>query len=514
MKSTLWIFLFSFMMTGPALATTFTHKLELENKIAEKVRSILSQVDLQSQVIVEVRLKKISTKLPGTGSEVVDMFSEGQSQTIDLDDIERIDVKVLSRLPELPKTIQKQIQDSFFGQKRVAIKYEKMTDNVSKILNQREEYETQQKEIVQSISSNLSEISGVTKSLKNTLIWLMVGLFWVGIIVYWLSGRRAISHYKMMAEVFAEKIGAKLNRPEDDRNVIDLNQRMQLNQPHESESQAQLSHESQRLEMMSSVSLAALISDCYWCEEDGYAVWLWNHMSPQKRREILGVWPKADSYVRSLARVPAHMLQHHNHLHYLKPLPVLDVSQADLKFWVGRYPGAWNMISPLRQSHMDYSLKEKIEFSRQAPAGDILSKLPKPSSASRDLEMPLEIGLLTEEDEMAILAMPESVPDHLRPDIPSLVWVALLPPQEREILLSGVSAHFLAEVWVGPHEVLSKLQEVMPEKKWTLLSDYLQRVSPRRDSAHLMSLSREAVRLLQRLPKQVTGGTHEERKIS
>ncbi|MFN9067954.1 MAG: hypothetical protein ACK5V3_12055, partial [Bdellovibrionales bacterium] len=83
---------------------------------------------------------------------------------------------------------------------------------------------------------------------------------------------------------------------------------------------------------------------------------------------------------------------------------------------------------------------------------------------------------------------------------PSLVWLYMCPVDVREQTLQSLPAQNLAEIWVGPEEVLIELESLLPEKKKALLKDYLSITKPNRSSPLLKQVTQQAVSTLAKLP--------------
>jgi hypothetical protein len=68
------------------------------------------------------------------------------------------------------------------------------------------------------------------------------------------------------------------------------------------------------------------------------------------------------------------------------------------------------------------------------------------------------------------------VPNELRSQIRSLVWLALKPFEFRQKALAEFSSEEIASAWSGSPEVLARLSEALPEKKRLMLEGYLQSI--------------------------------------
>ncbi len=249
------------------------------------------------------------------------------------------------------------------------------------------------------------------------------------------------------------------------------------------------------LETFSVESAIALLSDCYWCHQDAYAAWLWARLSPSVRSAALERWKLGRTYVKSLSAVVPLPQGHHTHPSYLKPWDLSLVSLEGCEQWLRKNPGAWHALTPLRQGHIRLPLEERLRLEATAPNEKEFS-LPSAHGAERILVPQLEILHLNDEDELALLQNPSFVPTELRKQVLSLAWVALLDQAERVALLTPIPAKDLAEVWMGPPQILESIEAGLSAKKIKAVRAHLPLVTPSRQSATMIYLVGQAVWLL------------------
>jgi hypothetical protein len=176
---------------------------------------------------------------------------------------------------------------------------------------------------------------------------------------------------------------------------------------------------------------------------------------------------------------------------YLKPREYFMHANDDLLEIVRANPYLWSDISILRQKAFRISLKERIDFMKAANKArpEKAFEWPYTPSKLRVLHTQLEVSEMSSEDEAMIIQDPSIVPDGYRDNLHSLIWTAMLPHEERDKLLQKIPAQVLADIWIGPEDVLSRLNEVLPPKKQELLKSYLQRTSPSRSNSAMKYLS-------------------------
>jgi hypothetical protein len=114
-----------------------------------------------------------------------------------------------------------------------------------------------------------------------------------------------------------------------------------------------------------------------------------------------------------------------------------------------------------------------------------------PQSAPRQIEAATNWGRVTEADEETLFHNPDLIPEPMQSSVASLVWLARKDSPEIKKALEKYDARSLASAWVGPSEVLAKLEQNLPEKKAKLLQTYRERTTPSRQSPVFQALVKE-----------------------
>lgn len=250
--------------------------------------------------------------------------------------------------------------------------------------------------------------------------------------------------------------------------------------------------EKSQVEKMAPTSLQELFADCYWCERDAYAHWLWQEMSNEQRKSLLAEIDFMRAYSVSFMSLAPEEVGYHTHPYYLDPSPLKALSQDDLAKIVKAQNGLWHAISPLRQQSLPLSFGEKLAALQSAPSSNKSAFTGR--SPLRTLEMKPTWGDVTEADELALFENPEMVPPALRPHVSSLVWLAQKDAETIQKALGKFDARALASAWIGPDEVLKKLEAQLPEKKLKLLQTYREKTPPQRRSPSYLSLVQEGIK--------------------
>lgn len=470
-----------FGMTGYSARGDMSMKLDIELKIQEKLRALIQPIDPHAQVNVTAKIKQITTTLPGTGTQVQGLFSTTSENMLSYDDIQTVDVKIISALDPFPDALKTVLDDGLdIPKNKKRFQYIAMDESTRKILASQEN--------LNQVPRILEDASAGWQKFFQSLRYLLVLVFAFTTVLFYLNGRRQ-KRFQQAIQASLSNLGE--GHPE--RQSIEVPSRVVPAGIPYTQAESRMEDKT-TLQSLTISSLVSLFSDCYWTSEDGYAAWLWSQISPQQRAQVLDRWKTAESYIAFLAKVEKTPQTYHHHPYYLKPLELQDVSQSDLSAWLKRYPGAWHYLSPLRQARIPISLSDKMEFNVAPPLSE-LPKLPAVSQSIRELRPPIEIGAISVDDELALLENPALVPVSLRENVPSLVWIALLDREKREQMLATISAQNLAEVWIGPKAVLSRLEDVIPEKKRQLILDYQRQIAPSRESPTMRFLVKQALKV-------------------
>ena len=249
------------------------------------------------------------------------------------------------------------------------------------------------------------------------------------------------------------------------------------------------------LKELSIHSFVALLTDCYWCQEDRYAHWLWSNASGDLRAQAAATKRLETHYLRFILKEAPEELSYHLDPYYLKPLPVEHLSQADLASWLQKAPRYLRWISPIRAKNLPFSLTErlilesKVKSNRLPEAPLIPDKLSRP----RPIPVQIQLGDLSLEDEVYLFESKPSLDPSVQASLKTLVWLALAPDHLQTKILAKKDATDLARAWIGPKEVLDCLASHLPPKKKELVLSYLDQIKPNRKNDAFISLVKEGL---------------------
>jgi len=462
-------------------SASLSKKYETEISLQQKLQELLRQYDQFGQVIVNLEIREISTSLPNTGLKVSGLAITNQKSEIELTDIKSVSIQIFSHLDPFPEGLLELIKSSSgLPTGKVRISTRKYSSPQVQLHQKKVEMNDKLNEVLDSGVSFLRN-----GEMKLVLFFGAMVLF-LGLVLF-------ISFYGVSLSVkswFLDGLdGFKRTEAKDVGGNF-----QQMNPAPMSFSQASippparplLSGERNQINELEINSLLALLGDCYWCEQDGYAKWIWSKLGHLKKVEILNSWDLADEYLRSIVSIEEASANYHEHPYYIHPLDLNHLSQGDLAAFVKEQPSSWHWISPLRQVFLPIDLVNRLDLS-QSPRSAVTSWPEKPS-APRRLSQKFEVGTLTEADELRLMERPELLTEEIRHQTPSLVWLTLLNDEQIKQVFSRCNAQALAEAWVGPESLLKMLESHLPDKKREMVLELTQRVSPSRDSGGMSVL--------------------------
>lgn len=470
--------------------------LELESKITLKIRSLIQPVDPDAIVIAKVEVQKINTELAGTQMSAVGILSTADVQSVEDGDIQTISVSIISAMDPFPDDIKKLIESTLKGfSKKGRVKIVKMTDSMVKAIIGGKKNKSELTEQLSQLTKKLHAFADTFKTEILILFLQFVGAYALiqGVILFF-QRRFQGNSIRMLKEALSSLNINTANKSGEDAETTQAPHSTpgaEATKSGSSSLNGSITTKDNPIEQMYIQLIRDLISDCYWCFKDNYAAWVWSQLSPPKRMELLESWEPIIYYVKYFTHLEPQMDNYHLDPVYLKPREYFMHSNEDLLEIVRLHPYLWGEISILRQKAFKISLKERIDFMKATnkTRPEKAFEWPYTPSKLRVLHTQLEVSELSSEDEAMIIQDPSMVPNGYRDNLHSLIWTAMLPQEERDKLLQRIPAQALAEIWIGPEDVLFRLNEVLPPKKQELLKSYLQRTTPSRAHPSMKYLS-------------------------
>ena len=475
MKSLTFIFL---LILAPVISTAeVTKVVQTELALESRIRKIVNSVDPDAQVLVRIELHSVKMKLPGTALE---FNGPTAIQKVDVEDIQSINIKVLTTLPEFPTWVRELIENNYrFNNVKTILVVERFDDSALERMVEL----NPSRSIVRWAAESISKSGPYMIPLVGSVFAFLVIL--LGAVFFYLPSRMK-SFIELLVAGIKEAFGGRMG--EGDAEAVHAN-RSEL-----PSSEKESSAPSEGELNLPTDGIVELFADCYWTSLDAYAKWIWDNLKPDQRGQVLDSWPQMVEYSDFLQGFSATREQFHLHPYYLRSQPLRDINMTDLSRFVEVNPSEWQRISPLRQRHVEIPVAKKISIfeSKEKGTGGSQPEWPKASFPKRNFEARVDFGLLTELDDQAIFDNPSLIPDHLKDQAASLAWVALLPDDARRKFLEKYSALQLTQIMCGPENILEIIKAAVPEKKRKLLESYAGQVSPRRDSPLFVEFCREA----------------------
>jgi len=438
-------------------------QLTLEQTLQERLQNTFKMFDDSAKIVVKLEFDSYQGSLPGMNLSENEKISP---EKIELNDIKKIHIDIYSSLEAIPEGAQDALNKAvpIENKKNVNINFNKVDQKfvkLSKAIEVKDLFEVAEK-----TSWAFAKVMGLLFVLG------FAGTFFVSNSISKRRSQELKEQIKVLATAVSEGGGGSAPRAtpaftpsmSQDQNFA----------PAPSKNQNAL------LESLSAASLREIFADCYWCENDGYANWLWKNITNTQKKELADELPFIKEYSLSFVSVPARTASHHEHPYYMDPANLSQISQKDLTETVKKDIGLWHMISPMRKENMKMSFNEKLKATQSKPSTTGFTA--KIKSPYRTLSATPTWGELTINDETAIFNNPAMVPEALRKHVKTLAWLALKSPETIKATLAQFDTRSLAEAWVGPEEVLKTLETHLPEKKLKLLLVYKDKSNPSRNS--------------------------------
>jgi hypothetical protein len=460
-----------FLIFGSLIARAdLLERMNLEDGFRTRIKEVVKVFDPQAQIITKFSYNTYQGTLPGTTMEydgkVIPSNIEGK-------DLAKVDIQVYSAKNKFPEELKNMIKGSlpiesykvqigFFEMKSIPMLEGGVTEDFLE-------------KTVQKVVRDMGQFVGFTMAL---------GLLSIGLLVLLLNWRRQ--------KQFSQEIGKIVTSLADLQYSSPATSLPQVNAKAEPMPLIGSNHQSS-LAGIQLESFAAMIADCYWTKKDNYAAWLWKNLDFSQRERLLEVLPYMQSYSAYLSEQEGKVFPFTDHAYYLRPAQLMLTSQEDLARVLHEQPSSWHKLSPLRQGDIDLSLEEKLRCMSQTHES-VEEPVHYPVSVLRSLVTKGNWGELSAQDEENLFRNPDLVPKIFRSQIKSLVWLGLLPENEIRAKLEKWDARTLATAWIGPQELLNRLEMSLPEKKRELLKNYHGKVSANRQSSAFNLLWEESLK--------------------
>ena len=235
----------------------------------------------------------------------------------------------------------------------------------------------------------------------------------------------------------------------------------------------------------SDAGLAALFSDAYWCGKDSYAAYVWRVLPFGRKQILLSGLPFALEYVSYLSTVSEEAASWEQHPYYLNPLPIWNLDNDSIANLIKSSPSLLTSLPPMRLEATPLpaseilTLKHSASALVQAPTPDLTQV---PSSVFRALVTSVKMTARNNEDDLNLLSVKDVQLDEME-RIVSLAWAMHLDEDRLRNVLKTMSAADIASAWIGPDQILQRLEHCLPERKAKMIKNYSEKVRPSRTGA-------------------------------
>jgi hypothetical protein len=274
-------------------------------------------------------------------------------------------------------------------------------------------------------SSRLSGIlaavkeTGITSPIENLLMILIGVLGFSGLLILFVTNS------------FSKKVNSGLLKIYENIEQLSMsfgsNNSVEIGQSTAEQQLLSSSKDNNILEDMTTESLFALLRDCYWCEEDQYASYVFKNLRLKNIQALLENYSSLNEYFQFTSNIAAIDNGYANDPYYISPLGIEHLANDDIKDLIESNPEIFGKLPKIRLNHVmiDPKLKLKIA-SGQIEDKNIDLNLFKnrPSSENRELKMDQFVSISSIEEEKTLI---EECNDdtELMQKVPTLHWLTL-----------------------------------------------------------------------------------------
>lgn len=443
--------------------------LAVQDYYQAQAEKVLKIYDDEAKLIVQIVARPPTENLPGTS---LTMSHPGTLA----DDIDRVNVTVFSNQDSMDSTFQETMSAAI----NVDAKKIKISMKKPKIIP---------KPVVKTAYDGIKEMQvSAEAGFDRFMTMLMFGIGGFGFVIFSLGLLDFFSKRKGFAALVegiksaASQTGGAMNptspmpirRPELDFDLSKSTQTAAMGHA--------MTSSSQRIRL-SNESLVEFFADCYWTQNEAWAHRAWLHLSTDQKKHLLSALDFFEEYVGQFIQVTPAELQESNpwnDISYLNPSSIKFVSQTDLWKAVQADRQLWWNLSEMRQSSFNLTLKDRTELLTVKRVKKTIPNLAK--SLPRIFKAQLQMKSLTVEDEKYLLGQLSTIASEYRKDLPSLVWLKLLPDTEIQKIFENIDAKTTSQALAGPPEFISWVTKYIPEKKMNLVRSYQEKALADRSS--------------------------------
>ena len=459
------------MATSVVAHADLLERMRLEDALKNRIEDAFRLYDPQARALIRFDYKAYSGTLPGTSIE-----ANGDISTLNIDsaDINRVVIEIFTELDEIAPEAKDYVLKAIpISKNKITVEYKKPKEHFTKDIVKPNLDPQSLAVIAQDAISSMMKVLG--SLFGATLLVLIAFMFH--------QNSKKMKEFKMQIQLLTAAFAERAPMPLPHAAATTVNKNS-YDTPSLGGSKNR-----EALQKLSLSSLKELFADSYWCREDAYASWLWKNLDSDQKTTLINELSFMKDYSLYCVDIRPTEMSYHEHPYYLNPHGLLWTSQEDLTQQVRQDFGMWHLLSPMRQQHLPLNLEERLSAVQTKSTGT--KKFTEAQSPLRVLEAKLSWRDLSTEDEATLLNHPEMVPVAMRENIRSLVWLVQKDDAFIQKALSRYDARSLALAWIGPEDLLKKLESQLPEKKLKLLLNYKEKMAPSRNSDAYASLVAE-----------------------
>lgn len=468
MKTFLSTFIVLFFTSTAGYADVLRQETFLSNQFSEVLRSY----DERGVVKVDIELNQKKVQLPGTNF----LVSSNDIGKLSKKNVKSVTVHVFSEKETLPKTVE-----DFF---RSEIEKISKKSNIKLITLEKG---LRDNSLQMALDSSVEKLSASLGGSEQLLYVIGMIPFILLIVGYFMKTQMQKSveilngQLQMLSSALQEQgIGTTPNGNEI------------FNQSKDSSSQSTETStviEKNMWEVMGEDFYNSLLSDCYWCELDQYASFIWGKTPIEMKKNLLNSSAIDKSYLKFISAIEPVDLGLAKHSYYLSPWKVEHISNEDLFEIVRSDFRFYSYLSPLRNRNANFTLDEKLRCLELGPSTPMQEELfakkiaNTKQSEKRALDLQQNFNFSSFEEEEKILEMDLTF-DQMK-KFPTIGWLLKLSSEEIAEIISSYQVKDFAGALYCADSIKEKIIECAPEKRQDLLRSYASKITGSQNSTYL-----------------------------
>jgi hypothetical protein len=209
-------------------------------------------------------------------------------------------------------------------------------------------------------------------------------------------------------------------------------------------------------------SLVSFFTDCYWCREDSYALFVWNRIDEGRKKKIILKMPIFPEYFGHIQSCGERDMIFIKDSYYMRPLPIGHISNQKLLEFIKKDKGILNKISLIRRKIFLNYYRAIISSIKIDMTGDTLSmqELAKTAASAKRSFVFESLNFFTDPEKEDQFVTGNS--DYgLAFTFPTLAWTRMLSNKKLLDVMSNYDIFDLANIWLGPKKDLQRMFDLL-----------------------------------------------------